>query len=63
MAFPDYTRTGKNWKNWFLEKELKEIEKEVKYNPDLEADWIPMFRELVDYVFLLEKRISELEDS
>jgi len=65
MAFPEYTRTGKNWEKRFLEMDLQEIEKEIRKNPvELSGEnWVPMFRRLVDYVFHLEERITKLEDS
>ena len=62
MAFPDYTRTGKNWQKTFLEMSLNEIESESKYNPEIAPDWLPMLRELADYMFSLEERITELEE-
>lgn len=61
MAFPNHTRTGKNWQKRFLEMSLEEIEKECKHNLDIAPDWLPMFRELADYIFTLEERITKLE--
>ena len=63
MAFPDYTRTGKNWLKRFLEMSVEEIEKEGAYNRELYPDWLPMFKELVEYTFTLEERITQLEES
>lgn len=63
MAFPQSTRTGKNWKKTFLEMSLTEIEDECRHSYEREPSWLPMLREVIDYVFTLEERITELEES
>jgi len=62
-AFPSYTRTGKNWDKYFLKKEFDEIEKEALLNPSSYPNWLPMYKELLEYVLKLEERITELEDN
>ncbi len=63
MAFPKYTMTGrKNWKDW-LENQLTEIESAIRVNPvEFSGDtWVPMYRELLEYAFMLEERLEKME--
>ena len=62
MVFPEYTRTGRKSRTEWLKEQLAEIGRESKFNPEIYPDWLPMVAELADYVFALEKRITELED-
>lgn len=56
MSFPRYTETGRKWTKEYLNIQINEIEKNAPL-----ADWVPMFKELLAYIFELEERISDLE--
>ena len=63
MVFPEHTITGKKWRKEWLEIQVKEIEDDGKHSPHLYPDWLPMYRELMEYAFTLEERLTKLEEN
>jgi len=62
MSFPEYTETGRMWNKKWLEIQLEEIEKEAAANQEDYPDWLPMIKEVCEYVFKLEERVKTLEE-
>ena len=61
MALPKHTISGrKAWKEW-IERHAREIQTESYANPEIHPDWLPMYIELMDYTFMLEDRITQME--
>jgi len=61
MALPKGTTSArKAWKEW-IETKIHEIESESKHSYGPCPDWVPMLREIAEYAFMLEERITKME--